>query len=162
MRQHSNMTNTAPIYVLLFGNTHSRMPPPNQAAIMELAYIFAGAGTLSIRDKHPTWFGYNTKSLALLLSLDVFHSTSLIDPSRPGRMVYWCPLVMTRDVLQLGVAVDDAAASESMTKLHDLATQAQLSPLAVLPDHVVPTALHHTVALQALGAYGPDVNLACI
>ena len=77
-------------------------------------------------------------------------------------MVYWCPLVTTRDILQPCSALDNAAALESMTKLHDLATQAQLSPLAVLPDHVVPTALHHTVALQALGAYGPDVNLACI
>ena len=75
-------------------------------------------------------------------------------------MIYWCPLVTTRDVLQPVAALDDAAASESITKLHDLATQAQLSPLAVLPDHVVPTALYHT--LQALGAYSPDVNLACI
>jgi hypothetical protein len=75
-------------------------------------------------------------------------------------MVYWCPLVTARDVLQPGAALDDTAASESMAKLHDLAIQAQLSPLAVLPDHVVPTALHLT--LQALSAYGPDVNLACI
>ena len=129
---------------------------------MELAYIFAGAGTLNTREKHPTWFGYNMKSPALPLSLDVFHSTSLIDPSRAGRMIYWCPLVTARDILQPDAALDNAAASESLAKLHDLATQAQLSPLAVLPDHVVPTALHHTVALQALGAYGPDVNLACI
>ena len=54
MRRHSNMTNTTPIYVLLFGNPQSRLPPPTTAAIMELAYIFAGAGTLNTRNKHPT------------------------------------------------------------------------------------------------------------
>ena len=123
---------------------------------MELAYIFAGAGTLSTRKKHPTWFGYTTKSPALPLSLDVFHGTSLIDPSRAGRMIYWCPLVTARDALQPGAALEDETASESLAKLHHLATQAHLSPLAVLPDHVVPTALQQL--LQALGAYGPEVN----
>jgi hypothetical protein len=75
-------------------------------------------------------------------------------------MIYWCPLAQTRDTLEPGAALDDAAALVSLNKLHDLATQAEFSPLAVLPDHVVPTALQHT--LQALGAYGPDVHLACI
>jgi hypothetical protein len=67
---------------------------------------------------------------------------------------------MTRDTLEPVAALDEAAASASLKKIHNLATQAQLSHLDVLPDHVVPTALQNT--LQALGAYSPDVNLGIV
>jgi hypothetical protein len=154
------MTNTAHIYVLLFGQHQSRLPPPDHDTIMELAYIFAGAGTLSTRDKHPTWLACDTHSTNLPLSLHFFASTSLIDPSRPGRMVRWCPLAQTRDTIEPGAALDDTGALASLTTLHYLAKQTDLSNLDVLPDHVVQTALQN--ALQVMGAYGPDVNLACI
>ena len=110
MHQHAHMTNMAPIYVLLFGKKQSQLPPPGHTAIMELPYIFAGAGTLSPRDKRPTWFSYDTHSTKLPLFLDIFASTTLIDTSRPGRMIYWCPLAQTRDTLEPGAALDDAAA----------------------------------------------------
>ena len=93
---------------------------------MELAYVFAGAGTLPTRDKYPTWFqpGYHEirtprSYCCHCTSLPAYRSFILPDWS-----VWYTgapALAKTRDTLEPGAALDDTVALTSLTALHDLA-----------------------------------------